>query len=360
MKRIDRYIMGKFLATFFVAILLIILLTIAFDISEKLDGFIGRNNLKPTMKEILVDYYLNFIPYFVTLFSPLFVFISVIFFTSRMASRLELISILDTGTSFVRMLMPFMAAAFIVASMSWSLTNFVLPRSNEVRIAFERKYFSRFTGVSPNFHRDPSPGAMVYVERFDPKNNVGTKFSYKQMTGAQVTLWIQSADIRFDSTRAHWILNDFIVRNFDGVKESMRKGAVLDTVFDFMPSFFRQDLKRIEMMTNSELNAFIEDEREKGSKFVNNYLLEKHQRTATPFSTIILTLLAVPIASRKVRGGIGFHLAMGVGLAFTYIFMQKVTNTYAINNTLSPFMAVWLPNILYGIIGLVLTKFAQK
>jgi len=360
MKRLDRYIIGKFLSTFFVAILLIILLTIAFDISEKLDGFIGKGGLKPTMNEIMMDYYINFIPYFVTLFSPLFVFISVIFFTSRMATRMELISILDTGTSFTRMLMPFMFSAVVIASMSWSLTNFVLPRSNEVRIGFERKYFSRVTGTAMHFHREVDPGEYVYVERFDLKTNTGTKFAYEKLVDEQLRLKIMSHTIRYDSLRSHWVLDSYIVREMDGVKEKMRKGDMMDTTFNFDPSFFKQDLKQIEMMTNRELYAFIEDEQRKGSKFVNVYKIEKHQRNATPFSTIILTLLAVPIASRKVRGGIGFHLAMGVALAFTYIFMQKVTTTYAVNNVLSPFTAVWLPNFLYAIVGLVLTKFAQK
>jgi lipopolysaccharide export system permease protein len=359
-KRIDRYIMGKFLATFFVAITLILALTIVFDVSEKLDGFIGRPGFKPSMKEILLDYYLNFIPFFGNLFSPLFVFISVIFFTSRMASRLEIISILATGISYWRLLIPFLASATLIACISWTLTNYVLPHSNEVRIKFEKKYFGRASETSPNFHRQLSKGEFVFVERYDVRANRASKFSYEKIENDNLVLKIMAGHIVYDSITGGWQLHDYIIRSFDGLNEKVRRGQLMDTSFAFTPAFFKHDLKKMEMMSNRELNDYIAEERAKGSEFINHYLIEKHNRNANPFSTIILTLLGVPIASRKVRGGIGFHLAMGVAMAFTYIFLMRVTTTFALNGIMSPWLAVWLPNFLFAGVGLVLTRFAQK
>ena len=360
LKRIDRYIIFTFLATFFVSIFLILSLTIVFDVSEKLDGLMGRGEIKPTMYEIIFDYYLNFIPYFSILFSPLFVFISVIFFTSRMASRLEIVSILSTGISYWRLLVPFLTAATMIAVLSWTLTNFILPKSNEVRIGFEKKYFRKYKEFSPNFHRQLQKGEFVYVERYDFKENRASKFAFEKIVDDKLVFKIMSGHIVYDSLTGGWQLHDYIIRGFNGNKETIRKGARLDTTFAFTPSFFKMDLKKIDMMTYQELNDFIEEEKARGSDYINHYLIEKHQRNSNPFSTIILTLLAVPIASRKVRGGIGLHLAMGVALAFTYIFFMRITTTFALNGILIPFVAVWLPNIFFAGIGIILTRYAQK
>lgn len=359
-KHIDRYIISRFLATFFVAISLILALTVVFDVSEKLDGLIGRPGYAPKLHEILLDYYLNFIPYFGNLFSPLFVFISVIFFTSRMASRLEIISILATGVSYWRLLLPFLFSAFLIASISWGLTNFILPHSNEVRVAFEKKYFSKRAETSMNFHRQLSQGEFVFIERYDVRANRASKFAYEKMRNDRLVLKIMSGHIVYDSLNGHWQLHDYIIRSFDDTKETVRRGTLMDTTFAFTPAFFKLDLKKIETMSNTELNTFIEDEKSKGSEYVNFYLIEKNQRNANPFSTIILTLIAVPIASRKVRGGIGFHLTMGVAMAFSYIFMMRVTTTFALNGLLQPWLAVWLPNFFFIIVGIVLIRFAQK
>lgn len=360
LKKIDRYIIIKFLTTFVVAISLILALTVVFDVSEKLDGLIGRPGYAPKWNEVLFHYYLNFIPYFGNLFSPLFVFISVIFFTSRMASRLEIISILATGISYWRLLVPFLFSAFLIAAVSWGLTNFILPRSNEIRVDFEKKYFSKRSETSTNFHRQLSRGEFVFVERYDLRANRASKFAYEKMQDDRLVLKIMSGHIVYDSLTGNWQLHDYIIRSFDGMNESVRRGALMDTTFAFTPSFFKHDLKKIETMSNNELHAFIEEEKSKGSEFINYYLIEKNQRNANPFSTIILTLIAVPIASRKVRGGIGFHLTMGVAMAFSYIFMMRITTTFALNGLLQPWLAVWLPNFCFVVVGVILIRFAQK
>ncbi len=363
LKKIDRYIIQKYLVTFFVAIFLILALSIVFDFSEKMDRLIGgRAGIKPTTHEIIFNYYGGFVPYFANLFSPLFAFISVIFFTSRMASRLEIISILATGTSYRRLLYPFVVAAIVISSLSWCVTNFVLPSANAKRIEFEKKYFGWGNMVAFHFHRQIAPNEFVYVESFNHEENFATKFSYEKHENNQIVKKILSQSAHFDSLTDSWKLNDYIIREFDGEKESLRRGMYFDTIFgkDVNPTYFKLDLKLAESLTNKDLDAFIENEKSKGSSFINVYLLEKHQRNSNPFSTVILTLLAVPIASRKVRGGIGFHLAMGVALAFGYIFLNKITSTYAVNNSIPPLLAVWLPNIVFCIVALFLIKKAQK
>lgn len=362
-KRIDWYIMRKYLTTFFVAIFLILALSIVFDFSEKMDRLIGgRNGVKPTTEQIIFDYYGGFVPFFANLFSPLFAFISVIFFTSRMASRLEIISILSTGVSYRRLLYPFVLSAAIISLMSWGVTNYILPVTNQKKVEFEKVYLGFGNMVAFHFHRQIAPNEYIYVESYDYVESYGSKFTYEKHKDGNLVKKMMCQSVRYDSLTNNWILNDYIIREFEGEKERMRKGATFDTSFgeNVNPSFFKLDLKVVESLTNKELNEFIASEKQKGSNFINIYLLEKHQRNSNPFSTIILTLLAVPIASRKVRGGIGFHLAMGVALAFGYIFVNKITSTYAVNNSIPPLLAVWLPNIIFLIVALVLIKKAQK
>lgn len=359
-KKIDRYIMVRYLVTFFVAITLIILLASSFDFSEKLDSFMGKGGVKPTVKEILKDYYLNFAIYFANLFTPLFAFISVIFFTSRMASRLEIISILSTGTSYWRMLTPFIVSAFLLAGLNWISANYVIPKANLDKMNFEKKYFTRISFNTPNIHRQYSDSEHVYVKNFDFNTKTGTGFAYEKFVNGQLVKKIMCRDAVYDSTHNKWKLLSYNIRIFNGLKESMLSGKQMDTIFPFTPVLFKNVNRQMVTMSNAELNKFIQEEKSRGSKYVNIYLLEKHQRNANPFAVVIMTLLGVPIASRKVRGGIGIHLAMGVTLAFTYIYIGKIFTASASTGGVDPFWAVWLPNIIFlGLAG-VLVRFAQK
>lgn len=360
LKRVDRYIIGKYLTTFFVIIVLIISLASAFDFSERLDAFMGRGDLKPKLKEILLDYYLNFAIFFANMFAPFFAFIAVIFFTSRMASRLEIISILSTGTSYWRVLRPFLLTAMLIASLNWISGNFIIPKANLDKMKFEQKYFGKISMSLPNIHRQYNDSEFVYVKNFNFATKVGGAFAYEKFVDGQLTKKIMCHNLIYDSLNGSWKLQDYIIRDLDGLKEKMSRGSVMDTVFPFGPEIFKTETKKMVTMSNAELNDFIKEEKAKGSKYVNIYLLEKHQRNANPFAIIIMTLLAVPIASRKVRGGIGFHLATGVGLAFTYIYIGKIFTASAATGGIDPFWALWLPNIIFlGLAG-VLIRFAQK
>lgn len=360
-KRVDRYIISKYLVTFFVIIGLIIALASAFDFSERLDGFMGRGtNKPPKVSEILRDYYLNFAIFFANMFAPLFAFIAVIFFTSRMASRLEIISILSTGTSYWRLLLPFMTAAVFLASLNWVSGNYIIPKANLDKMNFEKKYFGRANISLPNIHRQYSDSEFVYVKNFNFPTKIGTNFAYEKFVDGQLTKKIMCHAAIYDSLKGNWRLQDYIIRDMDGLKEKMVRGNTMDTLFPFTPDLFKTETKIMVTMSNRELDEFIKAEKAKGSKYVNIYLLEKHQRNANPFAIIIMTLLAVPIASRKVRGGIGFHLAMGVALAFTYIYIGKVFNASAASGGIDPFWALWIPNILFFALAGVLIRFAQK
>lgn len=359
-KKIDIYIIKKYLVTFIVSIILILMLAVVFDSAERLDMFMGKGEIKPPLKEIVLNYYGNFVLFFANLFTPLFAFISVIFFTSRMASRLEIISILSTGTSYFRLLWPFILGAIIIASFNWISANYIIPQANQDKMNFEKKYFGKHNFSLPNIHRQISDSEYVYVAQFNMNNKSGEKFCYERFDANQIRLKIMCNNIIYDTIQHTWNLNEYIIRDMNGLNEKVRVGNKLDTILNFEPKIFIQDLKIMTTMSNKELNEYIEQEKTKGSKYIVFYELEKHSRNANPFTVIIMTLLGVPIASRKVRGGIGFHLGLGVALAFTYIFLGKIFTAYSASNTLDPILAVWIPNIFYAILAFILIRFAQK
>ena len=358
MKKIDWYIIRKFLGTFFFSIALIIVIVIVFDVSEKIDDFIQRG--APLDKIILV-YYLNFIPYFVNLFSPLFTFIAVIFFTSKMASNTEIVAIISSGVSFRRLLRPFFISATALCILSFMLSNFVIPETNKNRIAFEIAYIRNIRKMSDqNIHRQIAPGTFISVESFNSEFNQGFRFSMEKLENGELKYRLSSDAIHWDSIQNHWKLINFSYREVNGMKEKLITGAQLDTV----KSFSYQDLYKkneyTEMMNYFELNEFIRKEKLKGSGVYQFYEVEKYKRVALPFATIILTLIAVALSSRKVRGGIGMHIAFGFLLSFTYILFLQISTTFATNGNVPASIAVWIPNLIYTGIGLVLLRRAPK
>jgi lipopolysaccharide export system permease protein len=308
-KKIDLYILRKFLGTFFFSIALIIMIVIVFDISEKIEDFIEKD---APFSAIVFEYYFNFIPYFVNLFSPLFTFIAVIFFTSRMASRSEIVAILGSGVSFYRMLYPYFLASVVITVMSLYLNNFVIPNANKRRIEFEEKYIRNpFRNQDRNIHRQIGPGSFIYIERYDNGDNIGYKFSLEKIRDGKLYYKMMSDFVQWDSVKQMWTVNNYFVRYISGMNETVRTGARLDTTFNFSPKDFGRKLVNIEMMNYNELNQFIRDEKMKGSDSIELYEIEKYSRIAFPFATFVLTLIGVSLASRKVRGGIGLHIGMG-------------------------------------------------
>ena len=359
MKVLDLYILKKFLGTFFFSIALIISISIVFDFSENVDEFIEKS--APT-EAIIFDYYLNFIPYFANLFSPLFIFISVIFFTSKMAENTEIVSILASGISFRRMLVPYLIGAVLIGSLSLYLNNFLIPKSNVKMLEFRYRYIkNQFRNKDKNIHLQLTQNTFAYVGSYATATNVGVKFSLEKFNEeGDLTYKLISDFVRWDTTKQMWSIQNYYEREIDGRNETIKRGIQKDTSINMAVSDFTRRSTDVEMLDYFQL----EEEREKllfkGSKDVINLDIEKHKRIAFPFATVILTFIGVAIASRKVRGGIGLHLGLGLALSFTFIMFMKITQTFATNGGLDPMIAMRIPNIVYGVLAVILVQKAPK
>lgn len=357
-KILDRYIIRKFLGTFFFALGLIILIAIVFDISEKIDDFLER---KAPMHAIVFDYYLNFIPYFGNLFSPLFIFISVIYFTSRMANNTEVVAILGSGVSFTRFLMPYMAAAAILAGLSWYLNNWVIPHSNKERLAFESQYIKNpYTFSGRHVHRQITPGQFIYFESYNNIDKIGYQFSFEKFDKGEMTFKLLSEKILWDSTKNKWQVENYFIREIDGMQEEIRQGYRMDTTFAFDPAEFSRRENYIESMDIAALNKFIEQEKIRGSEEMPFYLVEKYRRTSFPFATFILTLIGASLSSKKVRGGIGVQIGLGILISFSYIMFMQISTTFATKGSMSPLLAVWIPNFVFAFVAAYFFRRALK
>lgn len=358
LRKLDFYIIKKFLGTFFYAIALIILIVIIFDLSERIDNFI--ENQAP-LNEILFDYYLNFIPYFINLFSPLFTFIAVIYFTSRMAFNSEIVAILSSGISFRRMLLPYFLSAAILALLSIYLSNVMIPDANRKRLDFEETYFRKNRQFRErNIHMQIRPGEFVYLESFNERINVGYKFTLESISDGQLTHKIAADRAEWIDSTATWSLRNYFSREIDSIGENLSFGNRLDTVINLSPDDFIQNLREMDAMNFRELQAYIDSERLRGSENIKFYLVEKHRRIAFPFATLVLTLIGVSLSSRKVRGGMGLHLGIGLTLSFAFILFMQVSTTFATNGNLPPVFAAWIPNFIFAALGLYLLRTAPK
>jgi len=350
LKKIDIYIMRKFLGTFFLAIALIIIIVIAFDVSEKIDDFIERS---APLSAILFQYYFNFIPYFVNLFSPLFTFIAVVYFTSRLAANTEIIAILTGGISYRRMLRPYIISAVLLAVLNFWLSNFLIPPANKKRLAFEEQYVKKIQkSRGRNVHLQLDPSTFAFVETFSLEERIGYRFTLESIDFHEGLKSKLHADVlTWDSLHQSWTLHKCLLRTFDGDKETIERIASIDTVLNMTPNDFRNDTYMMDLMNFSQLRDFIRRERIKGSESLVFYEVEQYRRTAFPFATIVLTLIGAALSSRKVRGGTGLHLFFGITLSFGYILFMQISTTFAIKASFPPLLAVWTPNIVFMFIA---------
>ncbi|MBN1118314.1 MAG: LptF/LptG family permease [Bacteroidales bacterium] len=357
--KIDIYIIRKFLGTFFFAIAMIMFITIVFDLSEKLDEFM-ENEAPP--KVIMFDYFLNFIPYFAALIAPLFTFIAVIFFTSRMAYNTEIIAILSSGVSFRRLMVPYLIASTIIVVLNIYMNNNVIPKANDERFQFEEKYYhtSSKTFKDRNVHKQVDPGVYVYLESYSTANDYGRKFSMEKFENGKLVSKLMAQDVRWDTATDKWKIRNYMIRNFTEDGEVIETGRAIDTTINLDPEEFKMRDNAIEAMDKETLNKYISTQLLQGSSHVNTLLIEKYRRTAVPFSTFILTLIGVSVSSRKVRGGIGMHIAIGLLLSTSYILFMKFSSEFAISGSLSPLVASWIPNVLYSVIAVILYRLAPK
>ena len=358
MKKLDLYIIRKFLGTFFYAIALLAVIIIIFDISEKIDDFLEK---KPPLSAIIFQYYANFIPYFINLFSALFTFIAVIFFTSKLAANTEIIAILNSGVSFKRLLRPYMLSALFLALLSFGLTNFVIPKTSKNMQNFQKTYLkSQKNNNETNIHMQISPKVFAYVETFDAKSQKGFRFSLEKFNDSTMTEKLTSDNIQWDSISGMWKLENWSKRIIKDKGETLTRGATMDTLLNMTPGDFTIDVEDAMYMDYRELRDFIEMEKLRGSSNLLKFQIEKHKRIAFPFATIVLTLIGVSLSSRKARGGIGFNLGVGITICFAFILFMQVTTVFATFGNLPPIIAVWIPNFLFGILALWLIRIAPK
>ena len=356
---LDWYIIRKFLGTFFFTIALIVAIAVVFDFSEKIDDFL--ENSAP-FKKIIFDYYLNFIPYFAVLFSPLFTFITVIYFTSRMAYNTEIIAILSSGVSFNRLLVPYFISAFALTLFAFTLNNYVIPHANARKLAFEEIYYHNAPRVvrERNIHKQIEPGIFVYLENFNTLTNSGRKFSMEKFKDGELLSKLLADEIRWDSTKNKWHLRNYYIRTFYHDYQTISQGKEADTTITLSPAEFRRRDNAVEAMNLGELNRFIEEQKLQGAPDIDLYLIEKHRRFSFPFSAFILTLIGVSVSSKKVKGGIGMQLGIGLLISFSYIVFMQFSSQFAISGAFSPFIAVWIPNILFAIIAVFIYRLALK
>lgn len=358
MQKLDWYIIKKFLGTFFFSISLILLIVVVFDISEKVDDFIEKD---APLKAILLNYYLNFIPYFGNLFSPLFTFIAVIFFTSKMANNTEIIPILTSGISFNRFMRPYLLSATFLCILSFVLGNFIIPPANQNRLEFENQYFKNpYKNRDKDIHMQIEPGTFIYMESYNIQKNTGYKFSIEKFENGQLKKKLYSNYIKWDQENENWVIYNYLERTIENFYEHINKGQQKDTIINLKPQDFNFRLSTVETMNYFELNKFIDKEKMKGSKNLVYHQIEKHKRIAFPFATIILTIVGVAMASRKVKGGTGLHLGAGLLISFSYILFMQISTTFATNGDLSPILAVWIPNIIFTSLAVYLIKIAPK
>lgn len=352
---LDLYILKKFLGTYFFSIVLILAIVVMFDVNEKLDAF-----LTAPFKETIFDYFCSFLPYFANQFSPLFVFISVIFFTSKMAGNSEIIAILAAGVSFRRLLVPYMAGAAVIAVLTFSLSNYIIPPTNVKRIAYTNKYVkNRKVEEGLNVQLMASPGVVAFMARYDAKTKTGYQFSLDKFKGKTLVSRLTARTIKYD-TLNNWTVENYMIRDFNGMRESVRYGTRLDTVIAIQPRDFIISRNDQETLTTPALTTYIEEQKKRGVANIKQFEIEKERRYAVTAAAFILTLIGISLSSRKVKGGMGVNIGIGLVLSFTYILFSTVTSSFAVSGVTSPAVAMWIPNIVYFIIGIYLYYKASK
>ena len=361
LSRLDRYIIGKFLGTYFFSLILIISIAVVFDINENIDKFLQHD---APVQEIIFDYYLNFIPFYSNLFSQLFVFIAVIFFTTKLAENSEIIAMLSTGTSFARIVRPYMISAAIIALLNYGLGSYVIPKGNVKRVKFENNYKNRGRqDLSTNVQLEVDSGVIAYFGRYEESLKMGFDFTLDKFEGKKLVKHLQAMTIQYDTLSYepyHWIITSYQKRDLQGMRELIQSGSKLDTIIPIQP----QDLmasRDMEMtLTTPELLTYIERQKARGFANIQQFEVEYWKRGATSFATFILTIIGVSISARKRKNGMGIALGIGVALILTYIMFQTVTSTLAINANFPAIVAVWIPNFAFAIVAFYYYKKAPR
>lgn len=357
----DKYIISKFLKTFFFVVLIFAMISAVIDFSDKVEKFIETDITK---YQIFFEYYPNFTLYISALLWPLFTLISVIFFTSRLAFNSEIISVFNAGISFNRLLRPYLLVAGLLALFHLLGNHFVIPLGNQTRLAIEREFIwtTNDKGKTHDVHMFLDPNTKIYVNSYHKRDSSARNFMMETYKDGQLVTLIKANPAKWGGPPNNWTLHNYQIRTFDGMNESILIGAgkEIDTTFNLTPDDFVDFLNQQSEMTSPELSAFINDKKNRGTGGSEKYEIELHRRTAEPFTILILTLIGVSIAARKVRGGLGFHLALGVGIGALFILLSRFAVVFATGQLLPPLLGIWMPNIIFAGVAAVLIAKAQK
>lgn len=349
---IDWYIIKKFIGTYIYSIALIISISIVFDVNENLAKFATYH---APLRAIVFDYYMNFVPYFANLFSPLFVFIAVIFFTSKLAGNSEIIAMLACGMSFKRLLRPYLISAALIAVLNFYLGAYVIPKGTVVRHDFESLYKNnKKNTTATNIQLMVDKGTVAYISQYDDIRKTGYGFSLYKFDKKKLVSHMTASVIQYDTisdSRYHWKARNYKIRELKGMREKITSGSEIDTLIQMEPMDLIFSKGQQETFTSPELKRYISKQQERGSSNVVQYEVEYHKRIATSFASFILTIIGVSLSSRKRKGGMGMYLGIGLALSFSYILLQTISSTFAINADTPPMLAAWIPNILYAFIA---------
>ena len=359
LKKLDWYIIRKFMVTFFVAIALLAVIIIIFDVSEKIEDFVRK---EAPLRAIIFDYYLGFIPYFMNMYSPMFVFLTVIFFTSKMTADSEVVAMLSSGISYHRLMVPYIVSAVVIMLLSMGLGMWVIPHQNGKKVDFEQKYIPRMkVRIGHDMHYKLENDHFVYLESFSAYNNTAYNFTLEDLSGGRLRSKITAESAQYDTLTGRWKLRNWFIRDYDeGLHDHIRSGRQLDTVLSLTRDDFFLNKYTIRRLNEGELEQLIRTQIQRGDASVSAALMEKHTRYAMPFSALILTLIGVSLSTRKKRGGMGWNLAAGTALGFSYILFQQFSEMFVVTDTLPVAIAIWLPNFIYTAIAIYLYIKAPK
>ncbi len=358
MNTIDKYIIKKYLSTFVFTMAIFTVVMVIFDISERLDDFMKH---KAPLSKIVFEYYAGFIPFYLNFLSPLINFIAVIFFTAKMADQTEIVPILSGGMSFNRLLRPYMIAASLIFAVTFAFNIYIIPRTNKLKVGFERVYVKPVeNNTKSSTHMQIDENSYVYIDNFDNNRKIGYNFVLEIFEGERMVEKLMADRIMWDSLQNHWRIENYTVRMIDDLREEMIKGTSKDTVLDMEPRDFEVYDNIFTAMNMTELNDRIEKEEIRGTGMMVDLLLEKYKRFVYPLSAYVLTLMGVALSSKKVRGGIGLSLGIGIGLSFTYIVFIQFATMFSLKGGLPPIIAVFIPNVLFGMLAFYLLYRAPK
>ncbi|MBS1558219.1 MAG: LptF/LptG family permease [Bacteroidetes bacterium] len=363
MKLLDRYIISKVLATFFFVMMILVAVITVIDITEKVDKF----NDHHLSMSVILGYYLNFIPWISGLLTPIICFIAIVYVTSRMAAHTEIIAMLSSGISFRRLLVPYFIASSVIAILSFIFNGWIIPHSNRDRLAFEMEYFqNKFYFERRNVHMQTAPNVFLFIQNYNNQSNIGYQFSLEKFKDNKLIEKLTADNITWDSTKNKWVLNQWVRKKVDNIFDLKagtnvaERGYKIDTTLIITPKDFENDAHQYDGMTIPELGKHIEQIRFRGATGVEAFETERHIRFAAPCTTFVLVFMGVIVSARKSRGGTGFQVALGFSLAFIFILFFTMTRTFAETGSLSPFLAAWLPNFVFGMISLIMYKYVPR